>query len=191
MQDLRQLAEEYKADLDEINDMAEEIYKKNFSNYFQVPKNLAAKLRSGSDISDNDLEDVLITVPLKLFEASESLNKFRLSLEVLKTRIRDKRVELTESIEQSYQAQDTKYTQSQVSKAVDYEMSGDNLLISLYESIIKRVENEISFTKELIMSSKKLFTARSENVMPVGEVDIDKTQQNKTKEVSNLPEYAA
>lgn len=184
-EELTTLMNNCEGELKEISDMAEEIYQKNFSDFFKVPRELSEKLTKGSDISDTALEDVLITTPLKLFEGSEALNKFRLSLEVLKTRVKSNKSEISKRYVEEHKISGEKYTQAQLTQYVEEETFGDNLLVTLYDSVIKRVENEMSFTKELIMSAKKLYSARVENVMPIGEVDIDSPKKNDRKPEKN------
>lgn len=192
--EFRDAFDKYKEDLQEVSLMADEIYEQNFSSFFQVQRDLASSLKQGDDISDSELQDVLISAPLKLFEVSESLNRFRLSLEVLRTRIKSNKREVERKIKEAYFDQDMKITQSELAKEVEEETAADDMLIKLYEFVIKRVENEMSYSKELIMSAKKIFTARSESIMPVAEVDEEKFKQYEDKKAendkyTNLPEF--
>ena len=49
----------------------------------------------------------------------------------------------------------------------------DELMISIYSKLIERVNSQISYSKELIMSAKKLWDRRkeAESAMPVTPVD--------------------
>ena len=192
--EFRDAFDKYKEDLQEVSLMADEIYEQNFSSFFQVQRDLASSLKQGDDISDSELQDVLISAPLRLFEVSESLNRFRLSLEVLRTRIKSNKREVERKIKEAYFDQDMKITQAELAKEVEEETAADDMLIKLYEFAIKRVENEMSYSKELIMSAKKIFTARSESIMPVAEVDEEKFKQYEDKKAendryNNLPEF--
>lgn len=191
--DLKQALKATEHDLYEVSTLADEVYENNFKSFFKLQRELASSLTKGEDISDSDLQDVLINAPLKLFEASEALNKFRLSLEVLRTRIKSKKISIKDQIITDAINENQKLTQAEIAILVEEELSADDLLIKLYESVIKRVENEMSYSKELIMSAKKIFTARAENIMPVSELDeekINKKQQSSEDDkYKNLPEF--
>ena len=151
----------YKSDILPIQIYCDEIYKSNkFEECFCNVNALVGKMESKMDpISDTDLEWILIELPMKLFVASESLNKLRLSLEVLKLKIK----ELKSNDEQSNE------TEYQVLKVV-------------HENIISKVENQITMSKELIMGAKKVWDSRrsAEKSNPIKEVDLPGYVPNQT-----------
>lgn len=170
---IRDLMKERESDLEDVSKIADEIYDKNFQSSFDEQRALYAKLKkSDTPISDADLEKILIDIPLNLFDLSEGLNTFRLSLEVLKADMKLARSKAYHMCEEKSATSKTEFANMEVLQ--------DNLLISIYESVINRVQNEISFTRELIMGAKKIWDARrnTSNTNPVGEPDID-----------NLPSY--
>ena len=61
-------------------------------------------------------------------------------------------------------------------------MTEDKILILAYDNLITRVEKEMSYSRELIMSAKKIYDARrnTEQSNPVSEVN---SKQN------DLPDY--
>ena len=58
----------------------------------------------------------------------------------------------------------------------------DKLLVDFYDTIMERVSRQMSFSKELIMSAKKIWDARRADNAPLPEVAI----QDKT---DKLPDY--
>lgn len=60
------------------------------------------------------------------------------------------------------------------------EFAGDRFLVSAYDSLYERVSRQITFSKELIMSCKKIWDARrnsDQNPMPsVSETDLPEYQ---------------
>lgn len=143
----------YKSDILPIQIYCDEIYKNNgFEQCFCNVDVLIGKMESNvTPISDSDLEWILIELPMKLFAASESLNKLRLSLEVLKLKIKETKLNKDSSNENEYQ-----------------------VLKIVHENIISRVENQVTMSKELIMGAKKVWDSRrsAEKSNPIKEVDL-------------------
>lgn len=146
-------------EIDEAYQSYEEIYNSWFSPYFSEAREMFSRLRDKDrPIADRELEWILTDLPMELFNVSESLSKLKLSKDVSKIR--------------------SKYLEE------EYDVEAAKISAAIYDSLIIRVEKEISFCKELIMGAKKLWDARrsTENSMPVGEV-VD------SPEVGDLPDY--
>ena len=139
-----------------VLDFYESLYDKEFSEQFiSVQKMFKRYKSSDKPITDTELEDILTGLPLELFSIAEKLNSLRLSEQVVKLKSRDKKI--TPELKEEYA-----------------------ILDSVYSSVIERVENQISFSRELIMGAKKIWDARrkTESMNPV--------TPPKSKE---LPEY--
>ena len=145
-------------DLDAVNGWCTDVYNNTFAPYFIESRKLAVRLKSKDGpndrpITDDELSWILIQLPINLFDVSEHINKLRISQEVIKLRIRD--LELKSSKRQLY------------------DVASDKLLVSAYGSVITRVENEISFSRELIMGAKKIWDARrrTDQANPINEIE--------------------
>ena len=157
---------------------ADEVYDERFRKYFVLQKNLSYRFSSdSSQITDEELSTILIEIPLKLYDASEALNKLRLSVEVIKLRESELKKEFASQYDSNCGLSKSDWLKS---CTVDIQ-----LMQGIYETVIKRVENQISYTKELIMGAKKIWDSRreSEKSMPVGEV-VDTNA-----DIDSLPEY--
>lgn len=164
-------------DLDAATDWCNSIYEEQFAVFFKDTKKLFRRLQSRTKpITDDELSEILIDIPLRMYDAAENLNKFRLSYEVIKMRIKQKKSEVIKS------STETTLTRKQEEAA--NAVLEDELLKFAYDSIITRVENENSFTRELIMGAKKIWDARryTEQINPVCEVD-------NTPNIPKLPTY--
>lgn len=162
--------------LNTVHDWVESEYSKHFSQYFETQRNLYAVFKNNRKaITDDELEQILMQVPLDLFVVSENLNKYRLSLETLKLKLKHDTREISKN--------STAKSQAKRDEDGELETIGDRILIECYNNIITRVENEISFSRELIMSSKKLWDSRrqGDRTMPVGIKDYQQS--------NNLPNY--
>lgn len=161
--------------LDTVQEWYQELYTKKFEKYFRNQTDLYKRLQSESrSITDSELETILIDIPLDLFSVAETLNTLKLYMEVLKLSIKPKIKEISQNSTESTQTKRDQYAEMQV--------IGDRILIKVYESVINQVENQITFSKELIMSAKKLWDARrrTEDVNPI-------STANPISE--NIPEY--
>ena len=163
----------YSEELLEVNSVSDGMYQNNFSYYFESVRSLNDRLSSKTHpITNEELEEVLTTLPLNLFSASEALNKLKLEQEVIKLQNKKRKVDIQKNIPEK----------SQVSKSdfVASELADSEIILAIYSSVISRVESEMSYCKELIMGCKKIWDGRrsTEKSNPVSEIDIDK-----------LPEY--
>lgn len=167
MIDLNEVLQENSEDIKAVIDYVTEIYDDKFASYFLDARVLFERLKSKTHpISDDELSQILIDLPLQLFDVSEVLNQFRLSHEVVKLKNKQKEADLIKSSSET--------TTPKRKSDVELKMIPDKLLIATFDTVITRVENEISFCKELIMSAKKLWDARrrTEHSNPVSEVDL-------------------
>lgn len=167
-------ANEFIEDIEAVNDWAEEVYQKHFQSYFVEQQELYRRVKSSTNpITDSELEQILTDLPLELFTVSESLAKFKTSIEVMKLRLKEKQAEVMK------QSQEKTITGKQ--QEADMATLEENLVITVYKGIVSRVQNEMDFSRELIMSAKKIYDARrqAESSMPVSPVE----------EKDILPEY--
>lgn len=170
---LQKTLQNVSADIAEVNEWAEEEYSKYFSEYFKGEVELYNKLKSAkSQISDDELEWVLTDLPMELFSVSEQLSKLKTSQEVIKLHIKQ--------VERDYVKSHTEGSETKRKEEATALTAEDRLLVTVYDSIIERVTREMSFSKELIMSAKKIWDARRADGIPLPEVTIS---------TSSLPEY--
>lgn len=160
-------------DIDEVNEWAEGEYNRYFSEYFKGEVELYNKMRTvKSQITDDELEWVLTDLPLELFSVTEQLSKLKTAQEVIKLAIKNK--------EREYIKSHTEGSETKRKEEASYLTSEDRLLVNVYDSIIDRVTRQMTFSKELIMSAKKIWDARRADGIPLPEMNIDP---------SRLPEY--
>lgn len=149
------IEDSYSEDFDDILSWSRRTYDEMFSNFFEDMQELNKRLESTRrQITDDELEDILTTIPLKLYSAAEKLNELKLRIEVIKLRIKKDKHDSFANSDAS----------SQVARKEEAALSvaEDEMLLKAYTSLIERVESEISFSKELIMSAKKIWTSRKE-----------------------------
>lgn len=149
------------SELNDVDDMYYHLYESRFGDMFNRVQDMYHEMKSESEndihhISDEDLQWIITELPLDLFNISESLNKMILESQVMKLKIKE--------------LKSSKDTEDQIMELT--------MIQSIYSSVISRVQNEISFSKELIMGAKKIWDSRvsSEKSNPIGEV-------------TDLPEY--
>lgn len=170
---LQQTLENVSNDINEVNEWAEEEYNKYFSEYFKGEVDLYNKMKTvKSQITDDELEWVLTDLPLELFSVTEQLSKLKTAQEVIKLSIKKKE---REYIKSSNESSETKRKEE-----ASFLTSEDRLLVNVYDSLIDRVSRQMTFSKELIMSAKKIWDARRADGIPLPEMNIDP---------SRLPEY--
>lgn len=171
MIDIAKLYLEYAQDIDAVSRWSSEIYDNNFKEYFEIPHNLYKRLSCKTrPITDEELSQILIDCPLQLFTAAESLSQFKISQQVIKLKISEKRANHIKS------SDETTVTKKQ--ESADMAVLEDKLLNTVYSAIIDRVEREISYSRELIMGAKKIWDSRRRT-----------EESNPVDEVSQLPEY--
>lgn len=159
-------------DIDEVNEWAESEYNKYFSEYFKGEVELYNKLKtSKSQITDEELEWILTDLPMELFSVAEQLSKLKTTQEVIKLSIKQREREYIKAAEGS----ETK--KKEEASALTAE---DRLLVGVYDSIADRVSRQMTFSKELIMSAKKIWDARRADGIPLPEIATS---------TNTLPEY--
>ena len=166
---------EYSEDIAAIQEFCDSIYNENFAPNFAKVRELYDRMKSNvHPITDEELEYILTTFPLELFVISERLNKIRLNCEVIKLKNKQKieSIKKEASEEASRQGLNKTQTNEYVSSAVNRTMVEYEVLFSAYGSVISRVENEQTFSKELIMGAKKIWDSRRTTDLsnPVGMV---------------------
>lgn len=168
--------ESMQSEIDDVQKWVDSEYEKYFAPYFKGEVELYQELKSSSVamITDEKLEWILTYLPLELFSVAEQLSRMKTAQEVIKLRIREKEEDFISSL-----------TDSDLSQTAKKEMASkytapDKLLVDIYSTIADRVSREISFSRELIMSAKKIWDARRAAEGPViGGI----------KESDVLPEY--
>lgn len=168
MIDLYKLNQAHSEDLDSVNDWCEDTYQAHFANHFKGVHSLFDRMQSKDrPITNDELEWVLCSLPLELFTVSERLNQFRMNEEVLKLKIKKRQSEI------KHELQSDGVSAALSAEAAKDAVSDDTLLLNAYSVVTSRVENEISFSRELIMGAKKIWDGRtkSENTMPVQPVN--------------------
>jgi len=169
---LTELDLKYESYREDVESWLTETYKKNFSWYFEDVHELIERMGSKyRAITDAELEQILVYLPLKLFEVSEVLNNFKISLEAIKIEVKKAKSDI---IQNSAATSQVKKKEEAESATLD-----DELLIKAYTVVINRVESEISLSKELIMSAKKIWTSRKQSEL-VG---------TSGESVTDLPDY--
>lgn len=167
-------ANEFIEDIEAVNNWAEEVYQKHFQSHFVEQQELYRRVKSSANpITDTELEQILTDLPLELFTVSESLSKFKTSIEVMKLRLKEKQADVMKESQEK-----TVTGRQQEAELATLE---ENLVITVYKGIVSRVQNEMDFSRELIMSAKKIYDSRrqTESSMPVSPVE----------EKDSLPEY--
>lgn len=152
---ISEIDKKFESDFDDVDKWVEEHYTKSFSKYFKPVRKLIARMGSAfNPITDKELEEILSYVPLELFEVAEKLNDIKARVEVIKLRIKqEKRNNYLSSGESS---------KADKQADANYSVAEDEMLLRLYNSLIERVDSEVSASKELIMSAKKIWTSRRE-----------------------------
>lgn len=171
---LQKTLDNISGDIQEVNDWADSQYREYFSDYFQGESALYKKLRSNhAKIKDSELEWILTVLPLELFSVSEQLSKLKTAQEVIKLHIKQ--------VERDYVKSHSEGSETKRKEEAAALTSEDRLLVTVYDSIIERVGRQLAFSKELIMSAKKIWDARRSDGIPI--YDIPDSGSD------NLPEY--
>lgn len=175
MPSLTNAIQEYSEDVEAVNSFCNGLYEDNFACYFSEVRKLFSRMKDKSHpVTDEELEYILTELPLELFAAAETLNKFRLNYEVVKLKNKEKveqfRKEATLAVSEMYATKTER--QEYVIHTVNEKIVEYEILLSVYASIVTRVENEQSFVRELIMGAKKVWDSRrsGEQSNPVGPV---------------------
>lgn len=152
MSDISRAVETLKADFESADALVDQIYNRYFSLYFREMNDNFLRFRDAdTPITDKELEWIITSLPLKLFSVSNALAQFKQHNEIVKLKIKERKAAAKEASEDD--GLDAEY----------------KLMTIIYASVITRVEQEISFSKELIMGAKKVWDARrSGEQSPIG-----------------------
>jgi hypothetical protein len=140
-------------DFDSADRLVDEIYDRYFTAYFQKEIEMHGRFRdTDRPITDYELSWIITALPLELFSVSNALAQFKQHNEIVKLKIKQRK-----------------------GKDKDPDPTGLDeeykLMSIIYSAVITRVEQEISFSKELIMGAKKVWDARRNSELPpIGEV---------------------
>jgi len=159
MSDISKALEFLQEDFDAADKLVEEIYNKYFASYFIREEVMHQRFQDVDvPINDTELSWIITALPLELFSVANALAQFRQHLEIVKLKMKQRKAE----------------------KITDTNLDTEfKLMTIIYTSVISRVEQQISFSKELIMGAKKVWDARrSSEITPIGEVNLP-----------DLPEY--
>lgn len=152
----------------DVRQWCEDQYNSLFAKYFEgVPKLYSDVTTQERKLSDSEVEWVLTSVPLQLIAVSEELSQYKLNAECLKLYIKKKESEfVSESLEKTITAK----REEASLKVMDYQ-----LLLKAYSSVISRVENEVNFARELVMSAKKIWDSRKKvyEANPIAPTDLE------------------
>ena len=172
--DLKNTLNKLSADIEEVTEWADGQYEQFFAPYFRGQVKLYERLKSSEDpITDQELEWILTDLPLDLFTVTEQLSKLKVSQEVIKHSIKKRE---REYLQAATEGSETKRKEEAAALVAD-----DKLLVTVYDSIADRVSRQMTFSKELIMSAKKIWDTRRADGTLMPEV-------NTTKEAT-LPDY--
>lgn len=163
-------------DIDAASNWVSSVYNDIFAEYFDDVRDLSTRMKSKiHPISDQELETVLTILPLDLFEVASKLSDIKLNYEVIK--LHNKK-EHTEVVKKS-----TATTVTQRNAEADAAMSDNRVLELVYETLIERVEKEVSYSRELIMTAKKIWDGRrkAEQAVPISPVDMQSEHKSQTK----------
>lgn len=147
MSDISKATEALKEDFISADTLVSEIYDKYFAPYFKKEIEMHARFRDTDvPITDKELEWLITSLPLELFSVSNALAQFKQHNEIVKLKVKQR----SKSKKDDPDSLDEEY----------------KLMTIIYSSVIMRVEQEISFSKELIMGAKKVWDARRRSEQP-------------------------
>lgn len=152
----------FKEDVNAVVSESERLYTEVFAAHFKEVRELRKRLESTvRPVTDDELSQILLNLPMQLFSASETLSQFKTSLEVLKLKMKEQEAEIMRT--------STARTITEKRAEADSKLIEAKVTITLYKSVIARVDDEIDLAKELIMGAKKIWDARrkTEQVNPV------------------------
>lgn len=174
----KSIIQELDSNCTEAQEFCDSVYDSMFAPVFSQVTELHKRMKSSNKpISDEELTYILTELPLDLFSVSESLNKLRLKLEVTKLENSKREIDFRNSLAQS-SSKTTEQKSSVLSQLVKDElvskMTEYRIFEICYTSIITRVENQLTYSRELIMGAKKIWDARrsAEASNPIGPVNM-------------------
>lgn len=165
MLDIEKVAQLTSADVLAVQNWVDTEYDALFAEYFADLHALSRRMSSKlSPITDEELQELLIDLPLKLFSVAENINSLTLKLEVLK--LQNKKL-VTEKVKVSKES-----TATLKKDSAEAEIFENKVLELACGSLLDRVQREVAYARELIMGAKKIWDARrrTDVVNPVSEV---------------------
>lgn len=148
MSDISRAAAALQEDFDSADKLVTEIYDKYFAKYFVKEVEMYARFRdSDVPINDYELSWIITALPLELFAVSNALAQFKQHNEIVKLTIKQRKGK----------------SKDLPDDGLDDEFK---LMAIIYSAVISRVEQQISFSKELIMGAKKIWDARRASEQP-------------------------
>lgn len=161
----------YESEFNDMDTWLKDRYDSDFKHYFEEQKNIHKRiLNSESKITNEELEHVMIDIPLMLIEVAERVNKYKLRIEAIKLNMKRRQLK----------SKDEDFSKDEAAMGeID-----DKLLVAAYQMLIQRVEKEMSYTRELIMGAKKVWDSRK-NGTSVAPVIPEEPQDP----IAGLPDY--
>jgi hypothetical protein len=158
----------YQEEITSMLDWIQHEYEVRFADYFKDVRSLFKRVQSEvRPITDEELSQILINLPMTLFDVSEKLNEVKVAHEVVKLKVKQQKAE--------YIKNSTAKTATAKEAEAELAVTESKIMQAVYHTIINRVENELTFAKELIMSAKKIWDGRR------------KTEQSNPVSVNNVP----
>ena len=155
MSDISKALESLQEDFNAADTLVDDIYTRYFGKFFKKVSEMFTRFRDADvPITDKELEWIITSLPLDLFSVANALAQFKQHNEIVKLKIKQRKnenVDATDGLDEEYK-----------------------LMTIIYASVITRVEQEIAFSKELIMGTKKVWDARrSSERPPIGAVNVN------------------
>lgn len=148
----------------------DELYNQLFGEYHAEITGMYRRLQSSHrPITDDELNWILVSLPMLLFDVSEKLNGLKLEFSVINIKYKEAKIN-------AIKASDGKTVTARQDDAF-MQLVDENITITIYENIIERVEQEIAISKELIMGAKKIWDGRR------------KTEDSNPVSTKSLPDY--
>lgn len=162
----------YQEEINGVTEWIQHEYDARFASYFKDVRNMFKRLQSETKpITDDELNWIMINLPMILFDVSEKVSELQVALEIVRLRCKEQETELIQA------SKAKTITQKKAEAAL--QLAEPNAIQAVYQAVIDRVTREITFSKELIMGAKKVWDRRknTEQSMPVsvGQIPTYKT----------------
>lgn len=160
MSDISKALESLEEDFKSADKLVDDIYNKYFSRFFKEEAEMYLRFKDTDKvITDKELEWLITSLPLELFSVANALSQFKQHNEIVKLKIKKRKSSGTDD------------------DGLDEEYK---IMAIIYSSVITRVEQEISFSKELIMGAKKIWDSRRSG---------EQTPISPSVPIKDLPDY--
>ena len=181
----------YQEEISNMLDWIQHEYDVRFADYFRDVRKLFKRMQSEArPITDDELSQILINLPMTLFDVSEKLNEIKVAHEIVKLKVKQQKAEYINN-------SDAKTATAKEAEA-ELAVMDSRIMQAVYHTIINRVENELSFAKELIMGAKKIWDGRrkTEQINPISVNSAPYSDNITTESIdmmhgnkSNVPQY--